>query len=144
MNILKFGLIAGLLFCSIQFSNAQVSAGLYTNGILSQVAIGSNPEKQFFAEGRLLAGDILNKAYGVEAIGQYNFKRSDWHNISGGLMLGYHEIDDFRVGVPVLLTLKPIQNHKQFAFILEATPLFNGDIALRGNFGLKYTINRTK
>lgn len=141
MNNLKTKLFAGLLFCTCHFANAQITAGLYTNGVLSQVGIGSNPEKKFFGEGRLLAGDYLNRFLGIEAIGQYNFKRSEWHNISGGIMAGYDEMHDVRVGLPVLLTLKPIQNHRKLAIILEATPMYNNYFALRGNFGLKYTIS---
>lgn len=134
-------LILCLLMGGISFSYAQVTAGVYSNGILSQIGIGSDPEKKFFGEGRILAGDIYNRYLAVEAIGQYNFIQSDWHNVSGGLMLGYDEyMDRARIGLPVLLAIKPIEAHRNLALVLEASPIYNGDIALRGNMGIRYTI----
>jgi hypothetical protein len=57
-------------------------------------------------------------------------------------MLGYYELGDdgIRVGLPVLLAIKPIESHRAFAILLEATPLYNGVLGLRGNMGIRYTI----
>lgn len=132
-----------LYFISLHISEAQVTAGLYTNGVLSQVGIGIDPEKSFFGEGRIFAGDILNNFYGLEAIGQYNFIQSDWYNLSGGLMAGYYEIRGGRVGLPCLLAIKPIQQNSNLAIILEATPFYtNESIFFRGNFGIRYLLGK--
>ncbi|WP_215225260.1 hypothetical protein [Echinicola shivajiensis] len=144
MNYLKLSFFAVILFFTAQLSKAQVTAGLYTNSFSTQVGIGTNPEKKFFGEARLFAGDFLQNAYGIEAVGQYNFIQSDWYNLSGGLMVSYLEFDENRIGLPVLLAIKPIENHRKLALILEATPLFDGEVGLRGNFGLRYTIEGNK
>lgn len=134
-------LILTITICSYSFVQAQITAGVYSNGILTQVGFGSNPENKFFGEGRIFAGDFYNDFAGVEALGQYNLKQSEWHNISAGLMLGYYEVENgARFGLPVLLAIKPIENHRAFAIILETTPFFNGGFALRGNMGIRYTI----
>ena len=135
-------LILIISICSSSLAHSQITAGVYSNGIFTQVGIGTDPEKKFFGEGRLFAGDFFNDFFGVEVLGQYNLKQSEWHNLSGGLMLGYYErVDDgIRVGLPVLLAIKPIENHRAFAVILEATPFYNGGLALRGNMGIRYTI----
>lgn len=125
------------------FAHAQVTVGAYSNGILTQLAVGTDPEEKFFGEGRLFAGDFLNRYFGAEAIGQYNFHQSEWYNASAGLMVGYYDFDNgARVGIPVLLAFKPISNHLAFAIMMEATPMFNGSLGLRGNFGLRYTIGK--
>lgn len=135
-------LILTITICSSSLAQAQITAGVYSNGILTQVGFGTNPEKKLFGEGRIFAGDFINNFFGVEVLGQYNLKQSEWHNLSGGLMLGYYERgeDGIRLGLPVLLAIKPIENHRAFAVILEATPFYNGGLALRGNMGIRYTI----
>jgi hypothetical protein len=126
---------------SLQFANGQVSVGLYSNGLLHQIAVGSNPQNKFFGEARFLAGDEYNRFFSLEGIGQIALKRSDWHDISGGLMVGYHGwSDQARIGLPFLLAIKPIEAHRNFAIMLEATPTYSYDIALRGSFGIRYTI----
>ncbi|AWW31083.1 hypothetical protein DN752_13640 [Echinicola strongylocentroti] len=144
MNYLKFTLFLVIFsIATVKYTSAQVTVGVYSNGILTQLGAGTDPEKEFFGEGRLFAGDVLNPFFGAEAIGQYNFHRSDWYNASAGLMLGYYEFDDgARIGAPVMLAFKPISNHRAFSIMMEATPLYNGDFGLRGNFGLRYTIGK--
>ena len=142
MQLIKraFVLIAAIMGTA-HLSHSQVTAGIYSNGILTQIGIGTDPEKKFFGEGRLFAGDYINNFLGIEALGQYNLKQSDWHNISGGLMLGYYDYTEgIRVGLPVLLAIKPIESHRNFAIIMEATPTYAEDLALRGNLGIRYTI----
>ena len=90
MKILKTALLLLIISVgSIHVAQSQVTVGMYSNGILHQVGVGTNPENKFFGEARILAGDYYNRLLGVEAIGQISIKRSDWHNISGGLMVGY-------------------------------------------------------
>lgn len=126
---------------SIQYANGQVSVGVYSNGLLHQIGVGSNPENKFFGEARILAGDEYNRFFSLEAIGQVALKRSDWHDISGGLMVGYHgPSDQARIGLPFLLAIKPVEAHRNFAIMLEATPMYSYDIALRGSLGIRYTI----
>lgn len=141
MQLIKraFVLIAAIMGTA-HLSHSQVTAGIYSNGILTQIGVGTDPEKKVFGEGRLFAGDYINNFFGIEVLGQYNLKQSDWHNISGGLMLGYSEYLGAIAGIPVLLAVKPIQNHRNFAIVMEATPLYVETLALRGNLGIRYTI----
>lgn len=126
---------------SIHFAIGQVSVGVYSNGLLHQLAVGSNPDNKFFGEARILAGDEYNRFFSLEGIGQIALKRSDWHDISGGLMVGYHgSSDQARIGLPFLLAIKPIEAHRNLAVMLEATPMYSYDIALRGSLGVRYTI----
>ncbi|WP_200975516.1 hypothetical protein [Echinicola sp. 20G] len=128
------------------FANAQVTTGIYTNANFTQIGIGSNPENKFFVEGRLSAGDFYVRGFGLEAICQYNFYRSDWYNVSGGLMVGFSEYEETeKYGVPFLLSIKPIQENRKLAILLEATPLLSptaGYLVVRGNFGVRYTLGK--
>ena len=136
-----FKLLCLLLVVLIGSAKGQVAVGVYSNGLLHQIGVGTNPGKKYFGEARILAGDEYNRFFSVEAIGQVNIKRSDWHDISGGLMLGYHgALDRARVGLPFLMAIKPIEAHRNFAVMLEATPIYAYDIALRGTFGIRYTL----
>ncbi len=128
-------------------AEAQVSVGLYQGGVFSYLGVGTNPEKKYFAEARLFAGDVLNNYFGAEVIGQRNFKQTDWYNFSAGLLLGYHEFDFTRIGIPVFFTIKPIQSNKNFAVILETTPYVafsstSGNFHFRGNLGIRYFIQK--
>src|SRR5690554_1312670 len=131
MQLIKraFVLIAAIMGTA-HLSHSQVTAGIYSNGILTQIGVGTDPEKKVFGEGRLFAGDYINNFFGIEVLGQYNLKQSDWHNISGGLMLGYSEYLGAIAGIPVLLAVKPIQNYRNFAIVMEATPLYVETLAL--------------
>nr|MBI1231228.1 hypothetical protein [Cytophagales bacterium] len=125
------------------WANAQVSVGIYQSGVFTYAGVGSNPEKRYFGEARLFAGDLLNNFFGIEVLGQRNFKRTDWYNFSAGLMIGYHEFDEARLGVPALFTIKPIQVNRNLAIILEATPFLSyGSVYLRGNLGIRYFLER--
>lgn len=130
------------LFTCVQFSNAQLTAGLYKTNHFTYVGIGTNPEQKFFGEARVFAGDITYRYFGIEGIAQYNFVTTDWYNFSGGIMAGYHEFDEGRVGFPFLLSIKPIQAHKNLALVMEATPLFTGAVHFRGNLGIRYFFKR--
>jgi hypothetical protein len=134
-------LLSFITFCTVHFSHGQVTVGVYSNGILTQIGIGTDPERKFFGEGRIFAGDYINNFLGVEALGQYNLKYSEWHNISAGLMVGYYDyVEGIRIGIPVLLAIKPVESHRNFSVILEATPMYTASFALRGNLGVRYTI----
>jgi len=125
---------------------AQVTVGVYKGNFYSQLGIGTNPDKKFYGEGRLFAGDFVNPFLGIEGIGQYNFIRSDWYNFSGGILLGYSEFEDGKVGLQSMLSIKPIEGHRNLAIILEAAPFYSGyeTFALRANLGIRYTFIKNR
>lgn len=134
-----------LFILTLSHTQAQMTVGVYKGTFYSQLGIGSNPENKFFAEGRLFAGDFLNPLFGIEGIGQYNFVRSSWYNLSGGLMLGYSEFDEGRVGLHSMLSIKPLENHRNLALVLEATPFYSDfDFTLRANIGIRYMLGRMR
>jgi hypothetical protein len=125
-------------------AKAQVSVGIYQNGVFSYLGVGTDPEKKHFGEARLFAGDVLNNFFGAELIGQRNFKQTDWYNFSAGLMVGYHEFDEGRVGIPAFFTFFPIQSNRNFSLILEATPFVAySSVHLRGNLGIRYFLQKS-
>jgi len=133
-----------IFILTLSHTQAQTVA-VYKSTFYSQLGIGSNPENKFFAEGRLFAGDYLNPFLGIEGIGQYNFITSGWYNLSGGLMLGYSEFDDGRIGLHSMLSIKPIEAHRNLALILEATPFYSFDnFTLRANIGIRYSLGRNR
>ncbi|WP_158855897.1 hypothetical protein [Lunatibacter salilacus] len=136
--------VAGLLLIGLGLSaEAQVSVGIYQSGVFTYLGAGTDPEKRYFGEARIFAGDVLNHFFGAEVIGQRNFKQSDWYNFSAGLMVGYHEFDDARVGLPAFFTIKPIQSNKNFSLILEATPFVAySSVYFRGNLGIRYFLRK--
>jgi len=144
--IKKLLLSTAVLFIFTLFhAQAQMTVGVYNGTFYSHLGIGSNPENKFFAEGRLFAGDFINPFFGIEGIGQYNFIASEWYNLSAGLMLGYSEFDEGRVGVHSMLSIKPLENHRNLALILEATPFYSDfDFTLRANIGIRYTLGRNR
>lgn len=144
--IKKLLLSATIIFIlTLSHSQAQMTVGVYKGTFYSQFGIGSNPENNFFGEGRLFAGDFLNPLFGIEGIGQYNFIATDWYNLSGGIMLGYHQFDNGRVGLHGMLAIKPIEGHRNLALILETTPFYsNFDFTLRANIGIRYTLGRNR
>ncbi|TNF39439.1 MAG: hypothetical protein EP311_10785 [Cytophagales bacterium] len=127
-----------LLLFLLSFGKAfsQVQVGVYHSGISSQIGVGTNIEKKFFGELRLWAPDRLDIDLGIEAIGQYNFYRSEWYNLHGGLMIGYY--GDGAIGLPVGATIKPISSFQRFGLLMEATPyILGGELFLRANLGLR-------
>ena len=136
--------LSALIVISLELSAAaQVSVGIYQSGIFTHLGVGTNPEKKHFGELRLFAGDFMNNFFGAELIGQRNFKQSDWFNFSAGLMIGYHEFDDGRIGLPAFFTIKPIQANKNVSLILEATPFFAySAVNLRGSIGIRYFLRK--
>jgi hypothetical protein len=136
--ILIFG-----LFISIQ-AHAQVHVGVYHSGFINQVGVGTDNEKKYFGELRLLATDLIDFPLGVEGMFHKNFKRGEWVNLHAGIMLGIFEEADARVGIPLGLTFKPIAAHRNFAILMEATPNIytSGTFAIRSNIGLRYSFRK--
>lgn len=136
--ILIFG-----VFISIQ-AHGQVHVGLYHSGFINQVGVGTDNEKKYFGELRLLATDLIDWPLGVEAMFHKNFRRGEWVNLHAGIMLGIFEEADARVGIPLGLTFKPIAAHRNFAILMEATPNIytSGTFAIRSNIGLRYSFRK--
>ncbi|MDX5339972.1 MAG: hypothetical protein LPK25_13155 [Cyclobacteriaceae bacterium] len=133
---MKFILILGFILLSWGQVYSQVQVGIYHSGTMAQVGVGSDIEKKFFGELRFLAPDRIELDHGFEAIGQYNFYRSEWYNLHGGLMIGYY--GDGAVGLPVGATIKPVSSFQRFGILMEATPYILSDqFFLRGNLGLR-------
>lgn len=136
-------LFAMLLMFSAFKASAQIHVGIYHEGILNHIGVGTDPEKKMFGEARVLAGGVVNPFLGVEALGHYNFRQTDWYNLHGGLMLGYTEISDFQAGIPFGLSFKPIASHRQFSLLLEGMPMYESyDFTFRALIGLRYTLNK--
>lgn len=141
-NTLLFCLFLLLFFTGTATVKAQMHVGVYQGGILNHIGLGTNPEKQIFGEARILAGDVVNPFIGLEVMGQYNLKQTDWYNAHVGLMVGYTEFDDGRFGLPVGLSFKPIAAHRQFAVVMEGTPMYAFDFTFRALVGLRYTFSK--
>lgn len=134
-------LISTLLF--VIKSEAQVHVGVYQGGVLSQIGVGTDIDKKIFGEVRFLAGDVVNYVLGVEALGHYNVRQTDFYNLHVGLMAGFSQVDEGRVGIPLGLSFKPIQSHRQFSILMEGTPLVAfSNFTIRANIGLRYTFHK--
>lgn len=136
--------IGSLLLLALALpAKAQVSVGIYQSGLFTHLGVGTDPEKKHFGELRLFAGDWINNFFGAELIGQRNFKQTDWYNFSAGVMVGYHEFDEGRIGLPAFFTIKPIQANKNLSLILEATPFVAySSVYLRGSIGIRYFLQK--
>ncbi|WP_375583361.1 hypothetical protein [Cyclobacterium xiamenense] len=139
---MKHGLALLLIFGFFSTAFSQVHVGLYQGGILSHIGVGTDVEKSFFAEARLLAGGEVNPFLGVEILGHYNLQKTSWYNLHTGLMLGYSELDNGKIGLPLGLSFKPIAAHRQFVLVLEGTPFYENTLAIRALFGLRYTFRK--
>ncbi|RIW18521.1 outer membrane insertion C- signal [Algoriphagus lacus] len=129
----------------IQVAQAQVSAGINFQNTRTFITVGTDPDKEFFGEGRLGLGDDL----GLELMGGYNFVRKSEVNAYVGASLGLfgddsrnndHDHDDVYLAIPFGVLIKPF-NTKNFGFLIEAAPVFadDHDGYLRGGIGFKYT-----
>ncbi|GMQ28979.1 hypothetical protein [Algoriphagus confluentis] len=133
---MKHTLVILLFLLPFGMAFSQVQVGVYHSGISAQVGVGTNIEKKFFGELRFWAPDRLDLDFGVEALGQYNFYRSEWYNFHGGLMIGYY--GDGAIGLPIGATIKPISSFQRLGLLMEATPyILGGNFFLRGNLGLR-------
>ncbi|MFD2033279.1 hypothetical protein ACFSKL_00675 [Belliella marina] len=120
-------------------------AGVYHSGIVSQVGIGTDFDRKYYGEIRFSAADVLDQQFGIEGQFSRNWVRDDWFNFHTGLMLGYYFHEYVRVGVPLGFTIKPIENHRNFAILMEATPnifVEEGYANLRANIGVRYSFGK--
>ena len=117
-------------------------AGIYQSGLVGQAGIGTDIEQKHFGELRFGANDVLESRFGIEGHFNRNIHQSDWFNFHAGLMLGYYFYDEVRFGIPLGFTIKPIENHRNFAILMEATPnvfTLSSYFNLRVNLGIRYT-----
>lgn len=141
----KVFLIALFLIGGITVSQAQISAGVNMLSSDTYVTIGTNPNAPFFGEGRISTGGEI----GIELMGAYNFLQSENVNFYAGLGLGIdderNDKDDneFYIGVPFGLLVKPFSATRNFGIVLEAAPIFPEDRGsyFRAGFGFKYSFN---
>lgn len=141
----KVFLIALFLIGGITVSQAQVSAGINFQSSRTFITIGTDPDKEFFGEGRL----GLGRNVGLEMVGAYNFIQKSDVNAYVGLGLGlfdhYHprrdrDYNEVYLAIPFGVLIKPLDN-KNFGFLIEAAPVFYSEYGsyLRGGIGFKYT-----
>jgi hypothetical protein len=131
--------------------------GIYQSNMVGQVAIGTDLNQKYFGDLRFTANDFSNTSFGIEGSFNRNLHQSDWFNFHLGLMLGYYfprngftniggvyysGNDEVRLGLPFGFSVMPFEPHRNFAFLLEATPnIFpqSGYGSLRANLGIRYT-----
>lgn len=141
----KFLILSFFLMGIVSLAEAQVSVGINFQNTRTFITVGTNPDKEFFGEGRLGLGHDL----GLELMGGYNFVRKSEVNAYVGAGLGLfgdhhrhhdHHHDDVYLAIPFGVLIKPFDN-KNFGFLVEAAPVFasHHDGYLRGGIGFKYT-----
>lgn len=141
-------IVFSIFFCihaQAQSKFRPTHVGIYHSGITGQVAIGTDFENRYFGDIRFAAPDILDTQFGFEGSFNRNLVQDDWFNFSVGVMAGYYFYDAVRLGLPIGFTVKPIENHRNFAVLLEATPnIFtdSGYGSLRANIGIRYTFRK--
>ena len=121
-------------------ANAQVSAGVYRLSSNTFAAIGSDPDNKVFGEARFSTGNRV----GLEGTLGYNFVQRSDVNFYSGFHLGIENNwdNDFYLGVPFGLLIKPFTEAKNFGFLMEASPIIrtdSGSAFFRAGIGLKYT-----
>jgi len=124
-----------------QKSMAQVSAGVYQLSSGTFAAIGSDPDNKMFGEARIRAGGDVD----VEGTFGYNFVQKEEVNFYSGFHLGIDEEgndNDFYLGIPLGVLVKPFPSTRNFGFLMEASPIFptgERDNYFRAGIGFKYT-----
>lgn len=134
------------MICLSTHGFSQGTIGVYHGGILTHVGVGLNPEKTYFGEARILAGDFYNNFISVEAVVQRNFSQMEWYNISAGLLLGTLEFEQLNFGFHGMVAIKPLEKNRNLALVLEVSPYFAGsidDIALRAQVGIRYWFRKS-
>jgi len=117
-------------------TNAQISGAIYRFGSQTFAAIGSDPDNKVFGEARFSGN--LEATLGVNLI------RREEVNFYSGFHLGVDNSwdNDFYLGVPFGLLVKPFSETRNFGFVLEFSPIFltdRGDGDFRAGIGFKYT-----
>jgi len=135
-----FLLSALVVFAFIWEANAQISAGVYRLSSNTFAAIGSDPDNKVFGEARFSTGSRV----GLEGTLGYNFVQRSDVNFYSGFHLGVDNSweNDFYLGVPLGLLIKPFSEARNFGFLMEASPIIrtdSGNAFFRAGLGLKYT-----
>ncbi|WP_229239763.1 outer membrane insertion C- signal [Echinicola soli] len=141
MKKLLFAALTVFLLLQHEESKAQVSVGIYQQNFGTYLAIGSDPDKKMFGEGRLEGGNEVD----IEGTFGYNFIQKEEVNFYSGVHAGIINVGEGSsgyFGIPLGVLVKPFPATRNFGFLLETSPLFipNADTAyLRAGIGLKYT-----
>jgi hypothetical protein len=138
MKLVYLSIIMFLIF--LGEVNAQVSAGVYRLSSNTFAAIGSDPDNKVFGEARFSTGSRV----GLEGTLGYNFIQRTDVNFYSGFHLGVDNNwdNDFYLGVPLGLLVKPFSASSNFGFMMEASPIIrtdSGNAFFRAGLGLKYT-----
>jgi len=139
---MKIGFLSLFILLAVLVeSKAQVSAGVYRLSSDTFAAIGSDPDNKVFGEARFSTG----RRVGLEGTLGYNFVQRSDVNFYSGFHLGVDNNDwdnDFYLGVPLGLLIKPFAESRNFGFLMEASPIIrtdSGSAFFRAGIGLKYT-----
>lgn len=121
-------------------AEAQISGAVYRLSSHTFAAIGSDPDNKVFGEARFSTGSRV----GLEGTLGYNFVQRSDVNFYSGFHLGVENNweNDFYLGVPFGLLIKPFSASSNFGFMMEASPIIrtdSGSAFFRAGLGLKYT-----
>ena len=143
----KFFLLLSVITLSLIYnkSQAQISVGYYHSNFVSEVSVGTSPEKRIFGEVRV-ATDTDD--FGLQVMGAYNFIRKEQVRVYFGV--GLLEIsgvpiltdDPDYVTLPIGIQVTPFADFKNFAFQFEVSPLVeirNPNVLIKGGIGFRYT-----
>jgi len=138
MKITFFSIVFLLAFTI--HAHAQISGAVYRLSSNTFAAIGSDPDNKVFGEARVSTGSRV----GLEGTLGYNFVQRSDVNFYSGFHLGVdnNRDNDFYLGVPFGLLVKPFSEARNFGFVLEASPILRTDSGnghFRAGLGLKYT-----
>ena len=133
-------LLIVLILFSFAHAEAQISGAVYRLSSNTFAAIGSDPDNKVFGEARVSTGSRV----GLEGTLGYNFVQRSEVNFYSGFHLGVdnNRDNDFYLGVPFGLLVKPFSATRNFGFVLEASPILRTDSGnghFRAGIGMKYT-----
>ncbi len=123
--------VVTLLFISSK-SQAQVSVGYYHSNFVSEMSVGTSPEKRFWGEARITT-NVLSPD--LQVMGAYNFLRKE--RVRTYIGAGYNTIGG--LVIPVGLQVMPFTDFKNFAFQFEVSPLLGELSLIKGGIGFRYT-----
>tara|TARA_B100000953_G_scaffold226851_1_gene188461 strand:+ start:1547 stop:1975 length:429 start_codon:yes stop_codon:yes gene_type:complete len=123
-NIYKFAAFLIVCLCSFQSATAQMSASFHTNAHYSKIGLGYNFNERLWLDGRIYSGTTI-EGITPEVSLNYNFIQREIYEtyFGAGVVLNHLNAVVLQSG----LQLKPIENLRNFSFILEAQPQYNWD-----------------
>lgn len=134
MKLLYIGVIALLSFSA----KAQLSLAYYDGNPGSKIGIGYEFNEKIWTEARLYTGSRIEDI-NLEAVVNFNFKQNEDYRFYLGVGFVVNNING--LVAPLGLQIMPFQNFKQFAFQIEALPMYEVDlnnVFLFGTWGIRY------